>query len=151
MLFIPAIRSNIFQFSNTLPNPMKTTEPCPGTEAAMPCFECESGSLIRELRDHTIRHPKLGEITIPDVPVFVCDSCGEQVIGEGHCDPFWPGKRAERVAHVLRHDPGKVRRAPVGRKPEADIDRVAVDRHAGDESERGDRLVSSGSSTVSSA
>lgn len=61
---------------------MKTTEPKPKTEAAMPCFECESGVLVRELRDYTLDHPKLGEITIPNVPVLVCHSCGDRVIGD---------------------------------------------------------------------
>lgn len=61
---------------------MKTTAPKPNTEAAIPCFECESGALVRELRDHTLDHPKLGEITIPNVPVLVCHSCGDRVIGD---------------------------------------------------------------------
>lgn len=48
----------------------------------MHCFACEAGTLRCERRDQTIKHPKLGECTIPAVPVWVCDSCGEQSIGD---------------------------------------------------------------------
>lgn len=48
---------------------------------AMPCFECESGTLHPVTLDHSTSHPKLGEITIPGVPMFRCDSCGDTVIG----------------------------------------------------------------------
>jgi HTH-type transcriptional regulator/antitoxin HigA len=48
---------------------------------AMPCFECESGTLHPVTLDHATSHPKLGEITIPGVPMFRCDGCGDTVIG----------------------------------------------------------------------
>ena len=47
----------------------------------LPCFECESGTLHPVTLDHTTSHPKLGEITIPGVPMFRCDGCGDTVIG----------------------------------------------------------------------
>ena len=61
---------------------MNKSAPKPQTEAAMPCFECEAGTLVREYRPHPLQHPQLGEFTIPAVPVWVCDTCGEQVIGD---------------------------------------------------------------------
>lgn len=61
---------------------MNQSEPKPKADAAMPCFACEAGTLRCERRDHTFQHPKLGECTIPAVPVWVCDTCGEQSIGD---------------------------------------------------------------------
>lgn len=61
---------------------MNQSEPKPKADAAMHCFACEAGTLLCERRDHTFQHPKLGKCTIPAVPVWVCDSCGEQVIGD---------------------------------------------------------------------
>ncbi|GAA5483852.1 type II TA system antitoxin MqsA family protein [Haloferula sargassicola] len=61
---------------------MKTIEQNPKAEAAIPCFECESGKLIPELTDYETEHPKLGKLTIPDVPVLVCDHCGDRVLGD---------------------------------------------------------------------
>jgi HTH-type transcriptional regulator/antitoxin HigA len=61
---------------------MKTTKK-PRTEPeSIPCFECEEGILLPVMEDHTTVHPKLGTITIPDVPMLRCDSCGDTVIGD---------------------------------------------------------------------
>lgn len=61
---------------------MNQSEPKPKADAAMHCFACEAGTLLCERRDYTFQHPKLGECTIPAVPVWVCDTCGEQSIGD---------------------------------------------------------------------
>ncbi|MEX2579680.1 MAG: type II TA system antitoxin MqsA family protein [Verrucomicrobiales bacterium] len=64
---------------------MITTEaslPRTETTESIPCFECESGELKPTLQDYASKHPKLGEFTVPDVPVLVCDQCGDTVIGE---------------------------------------------------------------------
>lgn len=61
---------------------MNQSEPKPKADAAMHCFACEAGTLRCERRDHTFQHPKLGVCTIPAVPVWVCEACGEQSIGD---------------------------------------------------------------------
>jgi HTH-type transcriptional regulator/antitoxin HigA len=61
---------------------MNQSEPKPKADAAMHCFACEAGTLLCERRDHTFQHPKLGECTIPAVPVWVCDTCDERSIGD---------------------------------------------------------------------
>ena len=49
---------------------------------SIPCFECEEGKLLPVLEDYITAHPKLGTVTIPDVPLLRCDSCGDTVIGD---------------------------------------------------------------------
>jgi len=49
---------------------------------AMPCFECDTGTMLPITLEHHTSHPKLGEITIPGVPMLRCDSCGDTVIGQ---------------------------------------------------------------------
>jgi putative zinc finger/helix-turn-helix YgiT family protein len=56
----------------------KTSNP---TES-IPCFECEGGMLQPILEEYVTHHPKLGDITIPDVPMLRCDQCGDVVIGD---------------------------------------------------------------------
>ena len=48
----------------------------------MPCFECDSGTMLPVTLEHHTSHPKLGEITIPGVPMLRCDHCGDTVIGQ---------------------------------------------------------------------
>jgi putative zinc finger/helix-turn-helix YgiT family protein len=48
---------------------------------AMPCFECDAGIMLPITLEHHTSHPKLGEITIPGVPMLRCDSCGDTIIG----------------------------------------------------------------------
>lgn len=50
--------------------------------SSIPCFECEEGTLQPALKDHATRHPRLGEVLIPDVPMLRCDHCGDEVIGQ---------------------------------------------------------------------
>lgn len=54
----------------------------PDTTDTIPCFECEAGTLVAVMEDHTTHHPKLGNITIPDVPMLRCNHCGDTVIGQ---------------------------------------------------------------------
>ena len=49
---------------------------------AMPCFECDTGTMLPITGEHQTSHPKLGEITIPGVPMLRCDGCGDTVIGQ---------------------------------------------------------------------
>jgi len=48
----------------------------------IPCFECDKGTLQPVLLDHPTTHPRLGNLTIPAVPMLRCDCCGATVIGE---------------------------------------------------------------------
>lgn len=61
---------------------MNHTESKSHADAAMPCFECASGKLLPTHRDHRLKHPKLGELTVPAVPMLVCDTCDERLIGD---------------------------------------------------------------------
>lgn len=61
---------------------MKTTNQKPDPTTSIPCFECETGTLQPVLEDHATRHPKLGDLVIPDVPMLRCDECGDVVIGQ---------------------------------------------------------------------
>lgn len=49
---------------------------------AMPCFECDAGTMLPITLEHHTSHPKLGEISIPGVPMLRCDSCGDTIIGQ---------------------------------------------------------------------
>ena len=49
---------------------------------SMPCFECDTGTMLPITLEHHTSHPKLGEITIPGVPMLRCDRCGDTVIGQ---------------------------------------------------------------------
>lgn len=60
---------------------MKTIRRKPDTTGTLPCFECEAGTLVPVVEDHTSHHPQLGDITIPDVPMLRCWHCGDTVIG----------------------------------------------------------------------
>jgi putative zinc finger/helix-turn-helix YgiT family protein len=61
---------------------MKTKKKRPPVPEGIPCFECEGGTLLPMLRDHRTEHPKLGVVTVPDVPMLSCESCGSTVIGD---------------------------------------------------------------------
>jgi len=61
---------------------MKTAKKLKVRTESIPCFECEGGSLQPVSQDHQTHHPKLGNLTIPAVPMLRCDSCGATVIGE---------------------------------------------------------------------
>ena len=43
----------------------------------LPCFECEDGKLLPKRQDYNTILPDIGEITIPNVPMFCCDQCGD--------------------------------------------------------------------------
>lgn len=61
---------------------MKTAKPRKKAPGSLPCFECEDGTLRPFLEDHPTEHPKLGKVTVPDVPMLRCNSCGSTVIGD---------------------------------------------------------------------
>jgi HTH-type transcriptional regulator/antitoxin HigA len=61
---------------------MKTAKTHRKTHGAIPCFECEGGTLRPVLLDHHTEHPKLGTVTIPAIPMLRCDSCGDTIIGD---------------------------------------------------------------------
>ena len=49
------------------------------TKPPLPCFECEDGKLLPVQRDYHTILPDIGEITIPNVPMFCCDQCNDLV------------------------------------------------------------------------
>lgn len=61
---------------------MKTTKPKTDASLAIPCFECEAGTLVPTLCDHKVEIPGRKALTIPDVPMLVCDRCGDKVTGD---------------------------------------------------------------------
>lgn len=61
---------------------MKTKEPTTKATDRMPCFDCEAGTLEPVLEDYVIQHPRLGEVTVPEVPLLRCAHCGSTVLGE---------------------------------------------------------------------
>jgi HTH-type transcriptional regulator / antitoxin HigA len=61
---------------------MKTTKKLKALPESIPCFECDKGTLQPLLLDHPTTHPRLGNLTIPAVPMLRCDCCGDIVIGE---------------------------------------------------------------------
>jgi len=61
---------------------MKTTPHKPDSATSVPCFECDAGTLQPVLENHATRHPKLGDVVIPGVPMLRCDHCGDVVIGQ---------------------------------------------------------------------
>jgi len=73
-------RSGLCHESSPIHHPMKTNTRNP-TES-ISCFECKGGVLQPILEDHVTRHPKLGDITVPGVPMLRCDQCGDVVIGD---------------------------------------------------------------------
>lgn len=60
---------------------MKTAKKLKVLPESIPCFDCEGGTLQPVRQDYSTRHPKLGDLTIPGVPMLRCDSCGATVIG----------------------------------------------------------------------
>jgi HTH-type transcriptional regulator / antitoxin HigA len=61
---------------------MKTAKKPKARLESIPCFECDKGTLQPVLLDHPTTHPRLGNLTIPAVPMLRCDCCGDTVIGE---------------------------------------------------------------------
>lgn len=78
---------------------MKTNPPSNSVPSGIPCFECEEGTLQPSLQDYATHHPKLGDITIPAVPMLRCDHCGDTVLGEAgntHIDAW-----LEKALHAI--------------------------------------------------
>ncbi|MGD1978633.1 MAG: type II toxin-antitoxin system MqsA family antitoxin [Akkermansiaceae bacterium] len=70
---------------------MKTTQPKTSSDQEIPCFECESGSLIPMLKDHPVEVKDGRVLIVPNVPMLVCDCCGDQVTddeGNAHINAF---------------------------------------------------------------
>lgn len=61
---------------------MKTTKKLKARPESIPCFECDKGTLQPVLQDYFTTHPRLGNLTIPAVPMLRCDCCGDTVSGE---------------------------------------------------------------------
>jgi DNA-binding transcriptional regulator YiaG len=61
---------------------MKSAKKLKARPESIPCFECDKGTLQPVLLDHATTHPRLGNLTIPAVPMLRCDCCGATVIGE---------------------------------------------------------------------
>lgn len=61
---------------------MKTKPKASDAPERIPCFECEDGTLQPVSQDYTSRHPRLGEVIIPAVPMLRCDKCGDTVLGD---------------------------------------------------------------------
>lgn len=61
---------------------MKPTKSKTNLVRGIPCFECEKGTLVPTLRDYKteVRGGKV--LTIPDVPMLVCDQCSDTVTGD---------------------------------------------------------------------
>lgn len=53
---------------------MKTDSP-----DSIPCFECDEGILLPELRTYHTTLPEYGEVAIPDIPMLCCSKCGDLV------------------------------------------------------------------------
>ncbi len=70
---------------------MKSAKKLKARPESIPCFVCDKGALQPVLLDHATTHPRLGNLTIPAVPMLRCDCCGATVIGEEgntHIDAF---------------------------------------------------------------
>lgn len=61
---------------------MKTTKPKSNSDQSIPCFECEKGNLLPTLRDYKAEIKGGKVLTVPDVPMLVCDQCGDAVTGD---------------------------------------------------------------------
>lgn len=61
---------------------MKTIKPDTEPEQEIPCFECETGTLVPTVRDHAVEIQGGKKLTIPDVPMLVCNECGDTVTGD---------------------------------------------------------------------
>jgi len=51
-------------------------------EEAIPCFECEAGTLKLTERDYSANLPGGGHLVVPDVPMHACDQCGDVLLGD---------------------------------------------------------------------
>lgn len=61
---------------------MKTNQPNTSSDQEIACFECETGTLIPALKDYPVVIKKGKVLNVPDVPMLVCDCCGDQVTGD---------------------------------------------------------------------
>jgi HTH-type transcriptional regulator/antitoxin HigA len=61
---------------------MKTTKQTKSLEQSIPCFECETGTLMPVLRDYKVETRGGKTLNIPAVPMLVCDQCGDCVTGD---------------------------------------------------------------------
>lgn len=61
---------------------MKTTKPQTNAAPEIPCFECEEGILVPTLEDYRVELPGRKVLTIPEVPMLVCEQCGDRVTGD---------------------------------------------------------------------
>lgn len=61
---------------------MKTTKPTKSLEQSIPCFGCETGTLMPVLRDYKVETRGGKILNIPAVPMLMCDQCGDTVTGD---------------------------------------------------------------------
>ncbi len=62
--------------------PMKAIKPRTDATQGIPCFECEAGTLLPTVCDHRVELAEGKVLAVPEVPMLVCDQCGDRVTGD---------------------------------------------------------------------